>query len=101
MKKKIVYQQDIFGEEHPYTVDENGVMRAKDKNETPILFADKIKAYAVLTCSNCYNTCRISFTDVAKANARVFKVCCPWCEYENTVDLKYFNDKAKFIFEKV
>lgn len=101
MKKKIVYQQDIFGEEHPYTVDENGVMRAKDKNETPILFADKIKSYAVVTCSKCYNTCRISFTDVAKANARTFKVCCPWCEYENPVDLKYFNDKAKFIFEKV
>ena len=89
MKKKIVYQQDIFGEEHPYTVDENGVMRAKDKT------------YVFVACSNCYNTCRISFTDVAKANARVFKVCCPWCEYENTVNLKDFNDNAKFIFEKV
>jgi len=76
-------------------------MHAKDENETPILFADKIKAYAVVTCPKCYNSCRIAFTDVAKANARVFKVCCPWCEYENTVDLKYFNDKAKFIFEKV
>ena len=72
-----------------------------DKNETPILFADKIKTYAFVACSNCYNTCRISFTDVAKANARVFKVCCPWCEYENTVTLKDFNDSAKFIFEKV
>ncbi len=27
MRKKIVYQQDIFGEEHPYTVDENGIMQ--------------------------------------------------------------------------
>ena len=56
MKKKIVYQQDIVGKEHPYTVDENGIMHAKDENETPILFADKIKAYAVISCSNCYNT---------------------------------------------
>ena len=101
MEKKIVYQQDIFGEEHPYTVDKNGIMHVKDENETPILFADKIKAYAVMPCSKCYNSCRIAWTDIAKANVRVFKVCCPWCEYENTVDLKYFNNKAKSIFEKV